>query len=291
MLEKITIFCFAASYGVSLLLEISRLFFRLPVRLVVMLGFAVAGLFAHTLFLWNHAHTASSVPFSSWHSWFLLVAWILAAVYVGLAASRPQASIGIFLLPLVMVLVIAASFSDPQAVFPRDSALDVWSMIHGMALLLGTVTAALGFVAGLMYLVQSYRLKHKFPPRAGFRLPSLEWLQSANKQTLYLSAVLVAVGMFSGIVLNLIRSESVPWSDRVVVSSGVLLAWLFGATLFEMLYKPAQQGRKVAYLTVANFVFLAAVLWMVLFSNSQHAAPGKENNTTAQNVASAEATV
>src|SRR6186997_2487468 len=106
MLAKITIVCFAASYGVALLLEVSRLFFRLPVRLVVMLGFGVAGLIAHTLFLWNHAQSGSGVPFSSFHIWFLLAAWLLALAYVGLAAARPQSSIGIFMLPVLLALIL-----------------------------------------------------------------------------------------------------------------------------------------------------------------------------------------
>jgi hypothetical protein len=271
MLDKVSIVCFAASYGVALLLEVSRLFFRLPVRLVVMLAFAAAGLIAHTLFLWNQAQVGISegVPFSSWHLWFLMAAWLVAAVYIVLAATRPHAAIGIFMLPLVLGLILAALFADRTA-FPRDDAIAAWGSMHGIALLLGTVTMALGFVAGVMYLVQSYRLKHKLPPRPGFRLPSLEWLQTVNKQTLYVSALLVAGGVFAGIVLNMLR-QGVPWNDSVVVTSGGLLAWLFAATLFELLYKPAQQGRKVAYLTVASFAFLAAVLGMVLFGGSQHA--------------------
>lgn len=269
MLAKITIVCFAASYGVALLLEVSRLFFRLPVRLVVMLGFGVAGLVAHTLYFWNHAQETQGAPFSSFHMWFLLAAWLLAAAYIALAAARPQSSIGIFMLPVVMALIFAAQLSD-KTPFPRDRAIAAWFQIHGFALLLGTVAAAFGFVAGVMYLVQSYRLKNKLLPRPGFRLPSLEWLQTANKQTLYVSAILVAVGVFAGVVLNVIRGE-IPWSDPLILSSGGLLAWLFAATLFELLYKPAQQGRKVAYLTIANFVFLAAVLWIVLLGDTQHA--------------------
>ncbi len=40
----ISVFCFAASYTVTLALEISRLWFRSGVRGAVMLGFAGAGL-------------------------------------------------------------------------------------------------------------------------------------------------------------------------------------------------------------------------------------------------------
>ena len=51
MLSGISITCFAASYAVTLVLEASRLFFRLPVRWIVMILFAAAGLFAHTVYL------------------------------------------------------------------------------------------------------------------------------------------------------------------------------------------------------------------------------------------------
>ena len=61
-----------------------------------------------------------------------------------------------------------------------------------------------------------------------------------------------------------------PWTDSVVISSAVLLVWLLAATIFEWLYKPAQQGRKVAYLTVASFLFLALVMAMLLVGSSQH---------------------
>ncbi len=57
MLSGISVTCFAASYAVTLGLEISRLFFRLRVRWLVMIGFAGAGLLAHTIYLWMHTRT------------------------------------------------------------------------------------------------------------------------------------------------------------------------------------------------------------------------------------------
>ena len=50
-LSGISIVCFAASYAVALGCEASRLLFRSGVRGMVMVGFAAAGLIAHTLFL------------------------------------------------------------------------------------------------------------------------------------------------------------------------------------------------------------------------------------------------
>ncbi len=280
MLSGITILCFTASYAVALAMEVTRLFFRMPVRFFLIIGFAVAGLFAHTVHLWHRTQTglAAGLPLSSWYDWGLLAAWILTALYLGWAIRRPNSPVGLFMLPVVLALIgLAYSLEKAQA-FRRDQALQLWGLAHGVLLMLGVVVVSFGFVAGVMYLVQSYRLKHKLQPSSLLRLPSLEWLQEANKHMLVHSLLLILLGMGAGIVMNLIRTAGkgfVPWTDPVVISSGVLVAWLLAATIFEWTYKPAQQGRKVAYLTVANFVFLAIVLTMLATGASQHA-PKKE---------------
>jgi hypothetical protein len=276
MLSGISIVCFAASYAIALVLEISRLFFRAPVRLVVILLLAAAGLAAQTIYLFNRA-AGAGLPLSSWYDWFLVAAWVLAATYLGMVATRPQTAVGLFALPLVLLLIAVAYFWADNTAFPRGQALQFWGFLHGAMLLAGTVSVTFGFMAGIMYLVQSYRLKHKLPPREGLKLPSLEWLQSANQQALWYSAWSIALGLVAGVVLNAVKASgqgpAVPWTDSAVISSAVLLLWLVAAIVFESFYKPAQQGRKVAYLTVASFVFLAFVLAMLLLSPSQHARP------------------
>ncbi len=280
MLSGISITCFAASYALTLVLEASRLLFRAPVRHVIMLGITGAGLVAHTLYLVAQATDAlhgGVAPLSSWYHWCLMAAWVLAVAYLVVLIRRPQAAFGLFVLPLLLgSLGVAWLFRNAEPFAPQEAHLR-WSMVHGLALLLGTASVALGFAAGVMYLVQSYRLKHKLPPRQGFVLPSLEMLRSANRWALYVSTALVAGGLVSGIVLNLINSLSdeaaLPWTDAVVWTSGLLLAWLLGAIAFEHFYRPAREGRKVAYLMIASFLFLSLVLGIVLFVPSAHASP------------------
>lgn len=272
MLSGISITCFAASYTVTMALEVSRLFFRLPVRWIVMILFSAAGLFAHTVYLYTltrgEMQGAAVTPLSHWYDWCLLAAWVLAVIYLAFAIRRPETTVGIFLLPLVLALIGAGYAVRQTPPFAREQALSYWGVLHGLMLLLGTVAASLGFAAGIMYLLQSYRLKHKLLPRPGFRLPTLEWLQTLNRRALWLSTFLLALGLLAGLALNLIRQSShkgtVPWTDPVVLSSGGLFLWLAVATLFESLYRPAREGRKVAYITLVSFVFLGLVLSIVL---------------------------
>src|SRR4029079_4006998 len=119
-----------------------------------------------------------------------------------------------------------------------------------------------GFVAGVMYLVQAARLKRKLPPSGRLRLPSLEWLEKINSRVVALSALLILIGFLAGIVLKVttVGREAMAWNDPVVSSSALMLIWLLAAALFNVIYRPARHGRKVAYLTVASFGFLSIVL-------------------------------
>ena len=261
----VNMMCFTASYAVALALEILGLWTRPRWRRLLVLIAAAAGIVAHTWYLGRRAAQAPWAPLSSPHDWYLAAAWVLAVIYVAVVLYYPRASMGLFLLPVTLGLIAAARWAstEPLASF---AAPRFWGRVHGIFLMLGTVAVLLGFVAGLMYLVQSYRLKHKAPAADGFRLPSLEWLERLNSRSLGAAALLVAVGFFTGILTRTAQADAggVPCSDPVVLSLSGMLSWLIAAEAFRLAYPAARRGRKVAYLTLAGFVFL--VLTLATFS-------------------------
>ena len=101
-----------------------------------------------------------------------------------------------------------------------------------------------------------------------------------NGRAIVLSAVLVAAGFLSGVILNAVNHRQqldyVPWSDPIVWRLGGMMAWLVVAAVFSRFYRPANQGRKVAYLTVASFVFLAVTLPLRLFVETEHGPRGEK---------------
>ncbi len=60
MLSGVGIICFVSSYAIAWGLEVSRLLFRSGVRGAIMIGFAGAGLVAHTAFLYYQAVNAQA---------------------------------------------------------------------------------------------------------------------------------------------------------------------------------------------------------------------------------------
>ena len=67
----------------------------------------------------------------------------------------------------------------------------------------------------------------------------------------------------------------------MIVSSGVLFIWLLIATVFNLYYRPARQGRKVAYLVLASFIFLAVEIGIVLGSGHATREPKESKDAVA----------
>ncbi len=280
MLSHVHVICFATSYAIVLVLEASRLLFRSGIRGAVMLGFAGVGLVLHSAYLFHRAVLHTRSPLSSEHDWYLIAAWVLVATYLYLVYYHSQKAFGLFLLPLTLGLIATAAFFTDTNPFTRGPASKAWGLLHGTSILLATVSVLIGFSAGLMYLSQARRLKHKRPPLRGLRLPSLEWLQRTNTRAIVVSVLMMGVGVVSGVILKLVKDDAeaagLPWNDPVVLSSGLMFLWLLVAVALGARYKPVRQGRKVAYLTVVSFLFLVLALAVMLSLETRHG--GKDQN-------------
>jgi hypothetical protein len=269
-LSGISIVCFAASYAVALACEASRLAFRSGVRGAAMVAFAAAGLFAHTLFLVWRAVDGGAAPLSSPFDWYLLAAWLLAAGYLWLTIANPRTPVGLFLLPIVLGLVGAATLASREP-FLHDSASLFWGRIHGVLHLVWSVSVVLGAIAGLMWLIQAGRLTRKAAPLRGFRMPSLERLAHVTARTPAIAAWAAAAGFVSGIVLNAVNHrrgliETVPWSDPVVLRMAAVVAWLIIAERLAATVRRRPDGaRTTAWLSLLSLAALAAsIAWGVL---------------------------
>lgn len=269
--REVTITCFFTSYLVVLVLELLRLFGRIPGRGLAVVAMTTLGLLLHFAFLLFRASAGVDGGeiglLASWSDWSLLLAFGLTVCFLIFYLQRPDTIVSFFFLPAILGLIGLGVAARQRPPFTRTEAVEVWRNVHALAMVVGAGAVLIGFLAGVMYLVQSWRLKHK---RAGssLRLPTLESLQRLNRNCLVASSTAVGLGLFAGVVMNLNRWGHVGWTEGGVLLSGLLFLWLGAATTVEFAYAPARRGRKVAYLTLASFGFLVVTMLSVL--NSSH---------------------
>jgi hypothetical protein len=268
------------AYVAALLIELSRLAFRMPYRLAALLGVIVTGLVLHAAYLLGRFFPAPPPLVeggnaagqdlllsggTSWYDWILLVAWALAAVYAVLLVRKPESQLGLFVLPLLITLVALAT--GLRSLSPLERAAEVawvWRALHAVSLLVGTMLLSLGFAVSWMYLFQAFRLKHRHGRWRRLKLPSLEYLQTLGGLCLRLAAVSVAVGVASGIAMNLTRDGQVRWLDGGVTFSAGLLLWLVIASVAQWRLTQRGLGRWTAYLNLASFLVLVISLLVVI---------------------------
>lgn len=276
ILREITVTCFFTSYLVVLVLELMRLLGRVPGRGLMVIIMTSIGLFTHVCFLMLRATDRAAEQsglLATWSDFSLLLALALAICFFVFYLRRPDTVVSYFFMPVVMALIALAMLVRDLAPFTRTEAVEVWRSIHAAAMGIGSTAVLIGFLAGVMYMTQSWRLKRH---RAGssLRLPTLETLGRLNRRCLVTSTIAVAIGLIAGVIMNLNRWGNVGWTDRGVMLSLLLLVWLLAATAIEFFYAPASRGRKAVYLTLASLGFL--ILAMVGVLSTPHGQSGKE---------------
>lgn len=272
MESSVQIVCFVACYAVALVLELVRLTRTLRFQRAGEIVAAAIGLIAHTWYLGQRVALHPATPLASQQEWFLLAAWGMALVYLVSKFYMPGKSLGLFLLPGVLALVGASTLASAEPLAAADGAR-VWGTIHGGFLLLGTLSVLIGFLSGVMYLLQNRRLKRKLPLSSSLPLPSLEWLEATNSRSLGAATLLICCGFLTGVITRLSQQGTAGhyrWTDPVVLSLGAMTLWLLVAEVFRIVYPAARQGRKVAYLTMAAFVFLLLVFAAITWGDQFH---------------------
>lgn len=261
-IDRISIFCFGASYGVAFLLELIQLLRPHSMQRLAGLLFGAAGLLAHSLYLLVQ-RPPLALPLGS----ILFLAWILAIFSVYGTIHHQRIAWAVFVLPLVLLLVLLASFTPSADLIERPwlpdwSALSgerFWGIVHGGLVLLAAVGGCVGCVASLMYLWQARRLRAKKLPTEGLSLFSLERLEAMSRRAINLAFPLLTAGLIVGLVLIFQREDPFrDWAAPKIV--GTIAVWIAFGILLYLRYGVHVPGRRLAVCTILAFVLLLFTL-------------------------------
>lgn len=271
-LENTTLFCFFASYLVALVLEMTQFVWASRASRWGSIVLATAGLLAQSVYLVMRSRQSGLPPlWGSMHDWLIVLAWLGVLSYLVIQTTNHRIGLGIFILPVVLVLVGSAHYVGLET-RPRDRLYPL-GMFHASTLVLGIAGVTSSLVISMMYVAQHRRLRHKTPEQEGQHLFSLERLARANWWSVVVSAPLLTIGLASGVWLTLLSKST----DRPVdlLSTPFMICgglWAAMMALFAWLLATRRpQGRHVAWRTIwACGFLLATILMLEVFGGIHH---------------------
>ena len=168
----------------------------------------------HTFAIGMQTMEVRHVPFASPSRAISTFVWLLALSYLYLELTSEERSMGVFILPIAVVLQLIPTI-DP-GIEHRDPLLDSpWFWVHTSSILFAYASFALAGVLGLTYVLQFKEIKKK---QLGFfytRLPTLQVLDVMNGRAVALGWIFMTLGVIVGIIWATQARAAAPYDPRL----------------------------------------------------------------------------
>jgi len=255
--------CFAAATGSSVL----RLWgehegLRLGGKVLAYIGL----LSAIGVLVWHSADRGSWIPLGDNFDTLVCLGVLLAGFVLYMQVYRPLRGLDWFLLPIVILLLVAAAvFGQTQ---PHDYVNSTWSWVHRITAYGGALAFAIACAGGLMYLIVSRRLKRARLDGPGPKLASLERLEHLTLVAVGLGFGLLTIGAITGLARIVETPGQTRLGDLWYLNPKILLAlcvWVVYAIVLHSPINPSFRGRRAAVLSVVGFVLMVGTVVAVQF--------------------------
>ncbi len=227
-------------------------------------GLVSAGCLLSLLLMAHHAFLRGSwLPLGDNFDTLLALAVLLSGLLIYFQLTRPLVGLDWFILPVVILLVIAAGVFG--AARPHEYVASAWAWVHHVSSYTSAVAFAVAFAVGAIYLIAHRRLRSKSAP-VGPMLGSLERLERITLTSVTLGFGLLSVGVITGIAILVDRvdrgrntSLGTDWyaSPKVWLTAGV---WIVYGIVLHAPISPNLRGRRAAMLSVTGFVLMVAAI-------------------------------
>jgi ABC-type transport system involved in cytochrome c biogenesis permease subunit len=268
VMQPLAIFTVLA-YGVSL-----GLYFRLLYSDQKIVGRAATamlavGLTLHYFFLLERAHQLQAVPYQDLYGAISLFAWLLALTYFGLELFHRQRTLGAFLLPFVLLILVAGMLGHPVAPAGPPPGHGMVFALHVTLSVLAYAAFGLSFVMSLMYLAEETLLRKHRLGSIVWRFPPLDLLEGMTRSSVLVGMGAIVAGTLLGFVA--VRRLETPVSHfdpKYLVTLAVV--GLYAAYLY-LERQTSWRGGRASRLCVFNFaVILLSVTVVNLFLSRAH---------------------
>ena len=226
------------------------------------------GLVAHYFALLERSRGLHTVPYHDLYGSMSLFGWLLALTYLALELLHTRRSVGAFILPFVLVFVLAAQLA-PAARTAPPAASGIAFAFHVTLSILAYAAFALSFVFSLIFLAEQRILRsHKFN-NVVWRLPPLELLEKMSRSSVLVGLIAIAIGTVLGFVwVDRLHEQARLFDPKYVITLLVLVLY---AVYFQLAKSATWRGARASKLCIFNFAVVVMSFTVVnLYLSQSH---------------------
>jgi ABC-type transport system involved in cytochrome c biogenesis permease subunit len=225
---------------------------------------------AAAVIVWHSIHRGSWLPLEDNFDALVWLGFLLAGFVLYVQNTRPVAGIDWFLMPIVILLLIAAVVFGQAK--PHLYTQRTWAWVHRVTTLGGALAFFVAGAVGAMYLIVNARLRRKdMTLAAGPKLASLEQLEHVTRVSVTMGFALLTIGLITGLFEVLRGNGGTALGAQWYLQPKVLLAfgvWVVYALVLHAPINPSFRGRRAALLSIVGLVLMIGVLIAVQYMPS-----------------------
>jgi ABC-type uncharacterized transport system permease subunit len=188
-----------AAYALSTILYTTSVFRTAPAIGRAATAFAVLGVVCNFGTLYARSVALHSVPYRDLLGSMKLFGFFLATLNIVLELRHRDRSLGPFLMPAALVFLIFAVLQTSTVHKDAPELKGPVFALHVTLNMLAYAAFAVACALSMLYLVVGRSLKKRALSGPASRLPSLSYLESANRTSLTLGILSLSVGLFLGL--------------------------------------------------------------------------------------------
>lgn len=216
--------------------------------------FFILALFCHLGFLIYQVIRFNHLPVLNVSQALSTFVWLTGFIYLTLEYRLKNSAMGIFIMPIFLILLIVSNFTFPEEEVIPDVLRSILFEIHVIPMLLAYGSFTLSFISSLLLLLLRREIQKKHLGLFYSRVPSLPFFDKISNAAVDIGLIFSTIGILLGLYYAHIVWGNFLFSD--LKFSAAFITWIIYILHFGVRKLAGWRGSRAATISIIGFGWL-----------------------------------